>query len=1011
VDDQSASSLTPTQQTEHLIAEALASGATRLELRGLAITHLPPSLAYLAGQLRELDLIGCTELIDIELVGALTALESLAIRRDPDDWYTASKVPDISALSALAQLTSLDLSGCPSLTNVSVLQGLTGLQTLDLSWCDALTDVSVLQGLTGLQTLDLSGCGALTEVSGLQGLTGLQTLGLSGCGALTDVSVLQGLTGLQSLDLSWCDALTDVSVLQGLTGLQTLLLDECSALTDVSVLQGMTGLQHLNLSWCGALTDVSVLQGLTSLQSLYVFDGPSVKAEQCVDLDGPFDFPALNDLRANRIIGAPSELASTDEHDNCLPRLQAWRNELLRGRADHSELKLFVLGNGQVGKTQICRRLRGLDFDASVPSTHGIQLGEHRLELPAVNEGDTGGPVTLRYWDFGGQDIYLGTHALFLDDRAIYLIVWSPEFENTDEVVDNGVVMRNRPLAYWLAYVHSLAGPQARVLVVQTRCDRAKDRREAPLPANHGFETLVQTSCSSNSAVNPGGMKRLLAELEDAARAQIETYGRIPMPQSWADAGESLCALRDEQGRRTIPRDEFDTLCREQHGVTAPGVVLDYLHRGGQVFWNQGAFGGEVVLQLDWALDGLYAVLHRDRLLPILRQQHGLFTPALLAATVWQGKPQEEQDLLLSMMVKCHIAFKAGEEHYIAPAALPEEGEVAQRIEREWRGATANASATLHYAFLHEGVLREMLCALGARAGHDAIYWRHGLCFYDTEAQSTLRIRSEQPDAQRQGGWIEVETAGGDAGKLVATIVESLKRIRIGREPGVDWRMHGATGHYARVEAPQQADGQEAFDVHPGQRPSAPAEPMPIYVSYAWGGESEALVDSIEQRLVCSDIDFVRDKRKLRPGDWISSFMTEIGRAERVLVVLSDKYLRSPFCMRELLHLYQSSLGERQDLMRRVVPLVVGDLAIDRAVQRVAYVKHWQAEDQALTEAYAGLDLLILGSNDRAEWLAIKDFSHHVSDMMAWCADVLMPRGAGGIDAVCKLLQEPGRRV
>jgi hypothetical protein len=108
--------------------------------------------------------------------------------------------------------------------------------------------------------------------------------------------------------------------------------------------------------------------------------------------------------------------------------------------------------------------------------------------------------------------------------------------------------------------------------------------------------------------------------------------------------------------------------------------------------------------------------------------------------------------------------------------------------------------------------------------------------------------------------------------------------------------------------------------------------------------------------------------------------------------------------MREPLHLYQSSLGERLDLMRRVVPLVVGDLAIDRAVQHVAYVKHWKAEDQALTEAYNGMDLLTLGINDRAEWLAIKDFSHHVGDMMAWCADTLVPRGASGIDAACELL-------
>ena len=44
------------------------------------------------------------------------------------------------------------------LTDVSVLSGLTGLTSLDLSWCEALTDVSGLSGLTGLTSLDLSGC-------------------------------------------------------------------------------------------------------------------------------------------------------------------------------------------------------------------------------------------------------------------------------------------------------------------------------------------------------------------------------------------------------------------------------------------------------------------------------------------------------------------------------------------------------------------------------------------------------------------------------------------------------------------------------------------------------------------------------------------------------------------------------------------------------------------------------------------------------------------------------------
>jgi len=64
-------------------------------------------------------------------------------------------------------------------------------------------------------------------------------------------------------------------------------------------------------------------------------------------------------------------------------------------------------------------------------------------------------------------------------------------------------------------------------------------------------------------------------------------------------------------------------------------------------------------------------------------------------------------------------------------------------------------------------------------------------------------------------------------------------------------------------------------------------------------------VDEVGQRLPADRFEFRRDKTHMRTGDWISHFMAEIGRADRVLVVLSDKYLRSPNCMRELLHLYQ----------------------------------------------------------------------------------------------------------
>jgi hypothetical protein len=52
----------------------------------------------------------------------------------------------------------------------------------------------------------------------------------------------------------------------------------------------------------------------------------------------------------------------------------------------------------------------------------------------------------------------------------------------------------------------------------------------------------------------------------------------------------------------------------------------------------------------------------------------------------------------------------------------------------------------------------------------------------------------------------------------------------------------------------------------------------------------------------------LRDSGVMRPGELISGFMKRIGRADRVIVVLSDKYLQSTYCMTELHSIYQRSV-------------------------------------------------------------------------------------------------------
>jgi hypothetical protein len=192
-----------------------------------------------------------------------------------------------------------------------------------------------------------------------------------------------------------------------------------------------------------------------------------------------------------------------------------------------------------------------------------------------------------------------------------------------------------------------------------------------------------------------------------------------------------------------------------------------------------------------------------------------------------------------------------------------------------WRHAVADASVRLDYVFLHEGVLRAMLCGLGTHAGWRAVYWAYGACFYDARLAATVMLSSNLPD-----------TSTGQGGK----------------------------------------------------------------------------------------------------------FMQDIGRADDVIVVLSRKYLQSRYCMRELLYMYDRSLGERPELMARIVPVVMEDLRIDDPLQRLAHAEYWQSQHDALCKRMEELGVAVAGGAARDDLLAMKDFMHRVDDLLDWLSDVVMPR-------------------
>ena len=120
-----------------------------------------------------------------------------------------------------------------------------------------------------------------------------------------------------------------------------------------------------------------------------------------------------------------------------------------------------------------------------------------------------------------------------------------------------------------------------------------------------------------------------------------------------------------------------------------------------------------------------------------------------------------------------------------------------------------------------------------------------------------------------------------------------------------------------------------------------------VFISYAWGGESERIAIEVEKALSEKGLEIVRDKSGgLDYKGLIKEFMQEIGKGNFVIVIISDKYLRSENCMFELIE-----IAKNGSFAQRIFPIILEDARIYKPIQRVKYLKHWEKQITELNDA------------------------------------------------------------
>ncbi len=940
-----------------------------------------------------LVLSGSKKMRDISFLSPLRNLEHLDLSR-------CAMIRDLSSLASANKLTSLDMEGCTRLVDLTPLSLLPNLQELNLSYCGKVKSLPF--GMVALLKLVMRNGESLETISGLEDAKNLDALNLSMCAKIDNIDVLRNLHCLTALDLSCCHQIDDFSPVASLVDLKTLKLTRAAekSVFDMQIISKLVNLTVLELSTFERITSIEVIEQLHSISDLRIFwskefsnvnsfaslcnlqkvDISCCKNVEDVDALGSLPnlthlnisytglkelpafvltHPSLIEVSLNGcdIDSVPKELLSQGESvsfggTNCLPALRSHFQDLEHGSICDRHVKVFVLGDGRVGKTSIIRRLiEGLPPLANQKSTHGIEFCEHELNNDALSD-----PVRVQYGDFGGQDIYLGTHALFIKGKCVFIIAWDSETEFS-EFHDDGLghCFQNRGLKYWVEFVRSV-NREAPILIVQNKCESHAAFRSRMHDFGADCFGIRECDYSALSDRNRSVLDATLAESIEMALGSIDSrkmgIGRHAVRKHLRD-------LADD-GHKLINLCEYYALCGEyKESISNPDLLVQYLHDTGCLFYDREVFADQAVLDLRWACDAIYCVLNREAAYRYIVKNDGQFDLSDLRIYAWQDKgyKYDEMRLFVKLMQECKACFKISysPEIFLAPELLPAKSSQEERLSIFWDRQPRDVFIIrLQYPFLHPGRMHQIQCHLGVRYGRSAIYWKGGMFVQSKKSDACILIEAVKAD-DSNAGTVYFHAKGSDRESFARQMV---RNAGIGnRDNSVQWSFSNDGSLYdpfdphelfqsilspsVLVEESQPVLEHETFDSEPKLTDIRKCHE--IFVSYCWSDDES--VEDVDQGLVtslCRILDnhgyvVVRDKEKCGYKASLSEFMDELGRSRAVIVIISESYLRSVNCMHELSLIYIN-----KDMDQRMFPLVLPQTKIFSPVDRLDIVKYWQ---------------------------------------------------------------------